>query len=67
MEVDDPLRLPEPLGVALVGGDLGLGHVHAEGLEGAGHGAGAAAAGADDEDDPAFAARTMGRRGGWGS
>ena len=52
VQVDDPLRFAEALGVGLVGLHLGLGHVHAQGLEGAGHGAGAAAAGADDKHDP---------------
>ena len=53
VQVDDPARLPEPLGVGRVGDHLGLGHVQAQRAQRAGHRARAAAARADDEHDAA--------------
>jgi hypothetical protein len=51
VEVDDPLRLVEPARVGLRRLDLGLRHVEAQPLEGAGEGARAAAAGAGHQDE----------------
>ena len=51
VEVDDPLRLVEPARVGLGRLDLGLRHVEAEPLQGAGEGARAAAPGTGHQDE----------------
>ena len=62
VEVDDPLRLVEPARVGLRRLDLGLRHVQAEALQGAGQRAGAAATGAGDQDQRGAGCGDVGMR-----